>query len=130
LLTSPFVEFYFYAREYERGAYPPDADAILIPVHWFTMGLLMMSPFILGALWLCVRRYPGRVSLFVWPERAPWWYWLASAAIGALVLMEVFQTSWTPLSSRWLDGVQSIVTSHLLLILRASLVGSVRATAT
>src|SRR5262245_3590244 len=68
-LAQPFAEARYYQQELQRGAYPPDADSIAIPIARFVFGWLIVSPpsvwtialalFALSELWFVVRSIPG-----------------------------------------------------------------------
>jgi hypothetical protein len=122
-LAAPLVAARYYWVESNLGRYPPVADDILIPIYWFTAGLLLMSPIIWAFIWFCIRRYPGRVPLWAWNSERPLW----SVAWTALLLSLL---AWNLLSTRWqqllvvhsLDVVEAFVQAHFMLVLRSVLV--------
>jgi hypothetical protein len=63
IATAPSVEANYYSIELGRGSYPTDADSIGLPIAQFTIGLLVVSPILLAVCWVCLRSYPGSVSL-------------------------------------------------------------------
>src|SRR5262245_6804973 len=98
VLAAPLIELHYYAAQQSVGAFRPEADDILIPVYWFTVGWLALCPVIFGFAWLCVRRYPGSVSLFSWSGQRPAWSLAWSGGIAALISLQVVGTPFLPLS--------------------------------
>ena len=122
-VTAPLVEAVYYRTQDERGAYPPNADSIGIPIFAFAVGVLILSPFYALAVWGAARSYRGGLSLLAFdrarPARAIFW----SVTLGGLALYGVGSAVYSAVQVLPLDCLASLLWAYLLACLRSSLAG-------
>jgi hypothetical protein len=90
LAQPPSVWFYYHAQ-YRRGAYPPDGDAIMIPIAQLAILWALVTPFVATALVIALRRYRAGQSYvaFDTTRRLSSTLWSAFFGIVALIIAEV-----------------------------------------
>lgn len=123
-LTAPLTEWYYLNTELERGSFPANADSIILPIFRFVIGWLIMSPFIALFIWLTLRAYPGRVSLFSFNFERSYWSVIWSMLFAVPVFYEIFFAAESIYRLNPLDVVQPLLTAYLLLCLRSSIIYS------
>jgi hypothetical protein len=121
-LTAPAVVAGYYYVELERGSFPVDADSIGIPIFWFVTVLIVTAPITWGFIWLCVRRYPGSVSLGVWNRRRPLWALAWTIVVSAIIAMFLILTPWRNATYHPFLVLHVVMDVLLLLILRGAIV--------
>jgi hypothetical protein len=129
-LTAPIAYAHFIILEWKRGAFPdPNADSIGIPIFGFAALLVITAPITWGFVWLCVRRYPGAVSLTAWnyqrPMRALAWTAVVSLATVPFLVMIPFAIA----DEHPVLAIHMIADVLFLLILRSAIVAQDRSAA-
>ncbi|MBK7999553.1 MAG: hypothetical protein IPK15_12775 [Verrucomicrobia bacterium] len=71
LLAMPLVEEVYYETNLRRGAYPPEADSIGIPIMQFIAGWVVTLPVFLALIWFGFGEYPGAVSFVAFNKKRP-----------------------------------------------------------
>lgn len=123
-LTAPVVEWFYYTTELDRGSFPVDADSIGLPLGMFMVGWLVGAPLAALLIWLALRSYPGRVSLFSFNGERPYWSLLWSALFAVPMFYDLFFAVESVYNLQPLDVVQATLLAYLLLCLRSSIVHS------
>ena len=125
-LAAPLAQVAYYSAELRRGAFPPDADSISIPIVQFTVGLLMASPILAGLVWVGIRRYTAP-RLFNWASSAPagslWW----SGVFGFAAALCAWNAAVLARDRHIVPAVFYILCGYLALVLRAGAVASLEA---
>lgn len=68
LIAFPALNFIYWPQILRSGVLPPDGDSIGIPMFGSIVTTLIVSPFILGVSWLCLRRYNPDTRLWSWRQ--------------------------------------------------------------
>ena len=123
-VTAPVVNAVYFWVEDGRGAYSSNADSIGIPLYYFAMALLAVSPFYTVLVWLGTRSYRGGISLIDFDLRRPLWSGFWSLLLGGLVLVNLYDAAEKAVRVLPLDVVSDLAWSYLLLCLRSSLAGA------
>ena len=123
-VTAPVVNALYYWIEQGREAYPPDADAIAIPIYSFAMGVLLFSPVYALLVWLATRSYRGGLSLFAFNPRRPFWSGFWSLLLGGLMLLNLYDAVEKVIRFLFVDAASDLIWTYLLLCLRSSLVSA------
>jgi hypothetical protein len=121
-LTAPAVVARYYYVELGRGLFPSDADSIGIPIFGFTILLLVTAPITWGFVWLCVRRYPGGVSLAAWNPLRPLWALGWTIVIVGAIAMFLVLTPWKDVAYHPLLIVHATMDILFMLTLRSAIV--------
>ncbi len=124
IFAQPFVEATYYAAALRRGAFPPEADSIGIPISQFVFGWLVSLPVVFLFIWFALREYPGSVPLAAHNTSRPVWSFLWSAF---LLLLAASYTWFAFQSIRRgfpVDVAAALLSIYLLLCLRSSVVFS------
>ena len=105
LVSAPAVNAWILFSEQSRGAFPPDGDAVAIPIAGSAFLALIAVPAAWAFTRFCTRRYPGRLSYAAWNAARPFWSaaWTAAFGCAALCLFAA--------------GVEAAVRDHLPLFL-------------
>ena len=120
---APVENALFYWIQRERGAYPPNADTIAIPIYYFTQALLWLAPVYALLTWAALRKYVGGRS---------WWEfdtdrWLVSAfwtlLYGGLAAQNVYEAGHSALMRMPVSVLCALLWAYLFLCVRASLAG-------
>lgn len=124
LALQPVASWVYYETNLRRGAYPPEADTIIIGQMQAVMGWALTLPIFLAVFWFSFRHYPGRVSLFAFIPKRPVWSGIWSAVLLAFALLEAWSLvgsvrGWFPL-----DVLSELLAIYLLLCCRSSLMYS------
>ncbi|SRR6266404_1566890 len=88
-IANPFVEAMYYKTELGRGAYPPNADSIAIPIARFVLSWLLLTPLVAWTVWWVLRRAPGRFSWLAFDHGRRVWSATWSVAFGLFALSEL-----------------------------------------
>jgi len=121
-LTAPLAVACYFDVERRLGAYPPDADTIAIPILGFVALWAATAPVTWGFVWLCVRRYPGRVPLAAWNRDRPVWSAAWTLAVVAAIACFVLGTPWPRAADHPLLIVHVVLDLWFLLVLRSAIV--------
>jgi sterol desaturase/sphingolipid hydroxylase (fatty acid hydroxylase superfamily) len=121
-LTAPLVEWFYYRTELERGSFPVNADSIGLPLGMFMLGWFIGAPFAALIVWLILRSYPGRVSLFSFNGERPYWSIFWSVLFAVPVFYDFFFAVESIYRLQPLDVIQALLTVYLILCLRSSLI--------
>ena len=120
--TTPVAAAFFFGLEFSRDAYPPDGDAIIIPIFGFFVMSVMLFPMYGAILWLAVARYSPEVSLLTWNFQRPIWSLFWTAVFLALILWCVDQASRFAWTGHVVPAGHELARIALLAFLRASVV--------
>jgi hypothetical protein len=66
LFAGPAANMIYWERVLMSGVLPPDGDAIAIPIFEGILGALIITPFVLGVTWFCLRRYNPQTRFLAW----------------------------------------------------------------
>lgn len=124
LALQPFASWEYYEMNFRRGAYPPEADTIIIGQLSAIMGWVITLPVLLGFFWFCFRQYPGRVSLFKFNRLRPVWSSVWSAILVALGVVYARDAVRSTIGFFPLDIVSELLAIYILLCCRSSLMYS------
>jgi hypothetical protein len=124
LVLQPVASWVYYETNYRRGAYPPEADTIIIGQMSAVTGWGITLPLFLGFFWFCFRQYPGRVSFFAFTRERPVWSSIWTAVLLALVALEVWALIGSATGLFPLDALSELLAIYLLLCCRSSLMYS------
>jgi hypothetical protein len=122
-LVAPLIEAAHYYRELSRGAYPPEADSISIPIFQFTVGLGMLSPALATIVWAATRHYPSGAPLLTWSVLRPLRSWAWTVLFGAAALLLAADAVFLASAGDPLASIHRAPSGCIALILRASAVG-------
>jgi hypothetical protein len=81
-LVQPLLVVRYYSAQLARGAYPPEADSISIPIAEAWIAWLLASPVIAAMLFLALRRYRAGPAYRALDRVRPW----RGAAIAVLAI--------------------------------------------
>lgn len=123
-LTAPFIEWYYFSSELNRGAFPIDADSIFLPFSMFMIGWLVGAPFVAFFIWFTLRSYPGCVSLFNFNLKRPYWSVFWSMLFAVPIFYYLFFAIQSIYRLHPLDVLQALLIAYLLLCLRSSIIHS------
>jgi hypothetical protein len=120
--SAPVFAIAYYGEMLRKGAYPPEADSIGIPIYDDTRLAVFFAPVFYALVGLIIHRYPGSVPLLVWNRARPIWSWVCSVLFGAAIA-----TVATGLGDVWrwklpLEFLSVALWIWLLLFLRAAVV--------
>ena len=122
-VTAPLVDASYYVIQQGRGAYPPDADTIAIPIFQFAIALLIVSPVYAVAVWLAIRSYQGGRSLLAFDTTRPVRSVLWSVVLAGAVFCAIYEAVFTATKLSLVETGASLLWTYLLLCLRSSLAG-------
>jgi hypothetical protein len=71
LMGFPILNFIYWSEVLRSGVLPIDGDSIGIPIMGSVLATVVLSPFILGGTWLCLRRYNPETRLWSWRRDRP-----------------------------------------------------------
>jgi hypothetical protein len=66
IIGFPITNFVYWPVVLRAGVLPPEGDTIIIPMMGSVFSAAVASPFVLGAAWLCLRRYNPATRLLAW----------------------------------------------------------------
>ena len=121
---QPVASWIYYETNFRRGAYPPEADTIIIGQMHAVMGWVVTLPIFLSFIWFCFRQYPGRVSLFAFTRERPVWSAVWSAILLALAALQAWSLVNSVVGMFPLDVLSELLAIYLLLCCRSSLMYS------
>lgn len=124
LALQPVASWIYFDTELRRGAYPPEADSIIIGQVSAVAGWVIMLPLFLGFLWLCFRDYPGRVSLLRFSRERPVWATVWTVMLLALAGVELRSLAGSLVEWFPLDVLSDAMAVHLLFCCRSALMDS------
>ncbi len=85
---QPWLAERYYSLQLGRGAYPPEADSIMIPIGQAWMSWLLLTPLVGGLTIWALRHYRLGVPTLTWHLKRPWFgamvSLLAALAIAAI----------------------------------------------
>lgn len=124
LALQPVASWVYFATNLRRGAYPPEADSIIIGQISAVAGWFITLPLFLGFFWLCFRDYPGRVSWLCFSRARLVWATVWTVLLLALIGLELWSLAgslaeWFPL-----DVFSDALAVYLLLCCRSALMHS------
>jgi hypothetical protein len=122
-LTAPLAVYSYYTTEFDRGAYPPEADSMGIPIIGFAVGLLITSPFLAGLVWYGTRRYRASVGIMAWAAEAPVRSGVWSMIYGGPAVAWAREAVILVGSGYGVVAVHALACAYLALVLRAGAVG-------
>jgi len=118
---APVENIVFLRTQLDRGVFPVNADSIGIPIYWFTLMLIVLSPVYVLFAYAALRRYVGGVPLWAFDTSQ----WLRSTVwtlvYGGLVATAVYQVGYYIQLRMPLSVAVSVLWAYLLLCIRASL---------
>lgn len=123
-LLVPVAEAAYYLIQEERGAYPANADTIAIPIYFFTIAWMVVSPIFALLAWLVVRTYRGGFSLWAFDTARLVRSLFGSLIWGGLVVWCVYNTSEAATIGRFTDSVLALLWAYLFLCFRSSVCAS------
>jgi len=124
LALQPVASWIYYETNFRRGAYPPEADTIIIGQMQAVMGWVLTLPIFLAFFWFSFRHYPGRVSLFAFTPERPVWSGIWSAVLLAFAALEAWSLVESVRGLFPLDVLSELLAIYLLLCCRSSLMYS------
>jgi hypothetical protein len=124
ILAEPVVEVIYYKTNLHRGAYPSNADSIIIPIYQFIFGWVVTLPVMLGFVWFALRDYPGSVSFLAYNTARPVWSFLWSVVLLLLAASYVWFAGQSIMRGSPLDVAASLLSIYPLLCFRSSIVFS------
>jgi len=86
----PILNFIYWPLVLRSGVLPPHGDSISIPMFGSVLATLLVSPFILGVAWLCLRRYNPQSRLFTMRRDRPIRTIAATVIFGGTAALFVF----------------------------------------
>ena len=121
-VSAPFFAIAYYGEMLRKGAYPPLADSIGIPIYYTSRAAILLGPVFCLLLILILWRYPGSVPLFVWNPTRRAWSWACTGLFAVLIAITA-----TGLVDVWqwklpIEFVNLSLWIWLLLLFRAVLV--------
>ena len=119
--TEPLAAATYYEEELRRGAYPPNADSIMIPISQNTMGWLLFTPAMVLVAALAFWRAPRRVRLLAFDRARPIWCGVWSVAFGLLSIDGARWLARSLIEHHWWDAGHSALGVVAALALRAAL---------
>ena len=119
-LTLPLAEAAFYVEESRRGAYPPDADSIGIPIGQNVIGWLILSPLVIAVAALALRGAPPRVRWLAFDRTRPLRAGAWTLLLGALAGGELWTAVQGAATSHWADVANGALGVAAALALRAA----------
>ena len=123
-LSAPFFVAWYFAEALSAGDFPPESDAIAIPIMGFVCLCLLALPFIVTFIIVVVRDYPGAVSILSFNDKRPIWNFCWSLFFGLLALFCIAEAVDYLTVFRWSNlcaGLHAILTAYLLLCFGASI---------
>lgn len=124
LALQPVASWIYYETNCRRGAYPPEADSIIIGQMGAVIGWGITLPLFLGFFWFCFRHYPGRVSLFAFTRERPVWSSVWTTVLLAVAALEIWSLISSVMGLFPLDVLSELLAIYLLLCCRSSLMYS------
>lgn len=121
-LCAPLVEVIYYQTELNRGSFPPEADAIMIPIMQFTIGWLISTPVAAAFVYWVLKSYPGSVSLLSWNKEKRIKSYTFTAILVTFAAMEFVFAFQSAFRNQIADFIFSLLHTHIILLLRASIV--------
>lgn len=98
LVGFPLTNFIYWPVVLRAGVLPPEGDTIIIPMLGSVFSAVVTSPFVLGAAWLCLRRYNSAARLLAWRRErlglsvvATGLFGGAAALLGGQILADVIE---------------------------------------
>jgi hypothetical protein len=119
-LAAPWVEALYYRTELARGAFPPEADSIGLPLGQHFIGWLAFTPVLVAIVLLALRGAPRRFSLLAFDRGRPWWSGGWTVGLGALALDHLWSAGAAAMRGHPADVVHSLVGVVALLALRGA----------
>lgn len=107
-----------------RGAFPPNADSIAIPILQTACALLVLSPLSASILWLAARGYRGGRTLLSFDTGKPLRSTVWSLLLGGLAALLLAAAAQSVLFTQPVDTASSLAWAYLTLCLRSSLAGT------
>jgi len=126
--SAPLFAIAYYGEMLRKGAYPPDADSIGIPIYENNRAAIILAPVFCAILFIILWRYPGSVPLFAWNATRRVWSWVSTGLFAVLIAITAagFIEVW-----QWklaIGFVNLALWIWLLLLFRATVVSRPRAT--
>jgi hypothetical protein len=84
-ISAPFLAAAYYAEMLRKGAYPPYADSIGIPIYDDFKVAIVFAPVFCAMLVVLLHRYPGPVPLRTWNTKRTGWSLLCTVLFGLLI---------------------------------------------
>jgi len=123
-VSAPLVYAWFMLTELDRGSFPPEADAIAIPIVGSVFVTVGTAPFTWGIVWYCTREYRPCQSLLGWNAAhgiwsLTWTITLGVAAIAFLIAgIDFLLGLYKPIA------IHAFLDVWMLAVLRASIIKS------
>jgi hypothetical protein len=124
LFSEPLKVADYYQTNFERGVYPPYADAISIPLMQFMVGWCITLPFILLLVAFALWEYPGAMPLWAYNWQRPVWSLFWTALVGLLLINQLYNMFWNVVENFPLSVAHDGLTIYVLLCLRTSIIYS------
>jgi len=112
----------YFERTYELGWYPPEGDAIAIPIAGNAIVTLFVSPILILILWLILRRFPTRVRVLAWSNEHIGSSLLWTALCALLCYFEIGKLIEAARLAMPITGVTALLWLAVWILLRAILV--------
>lgn len=87
IVGFPAVNFVYWPEVLRSGVLPPDADSIGIPMFGSILLSIVAAPLLLGASWVCLRRYNPAADIAAFRRDRPWRSAAATLVFGGLALL-------------------------------------------
>ena len=97
LIGAPAANIIYWDRVLASGVLPMDADSVGIPMGLGIIFTILVTPFVLGVTWLCLRRYNPQARFFAWRKDRPFRSLMASLIFGgaaALLVLNIIASPW------------------------------------
>ena len=118
--AAPLLDAQYYSTMLRRGAYPPNADSIGIPIAFSFAAGLLFAPVFLGLLWVALRRYVPGTPLGVWRRDRMIVSWAASVGCLAVGALAVESAIYMAAQGFWLYALHGVGVVYFLAIARAA----------
>ena len=119
LLSQPLFTHFYYTTMLARGAYPPNADSIAIPIYHEFYAWIIFLPLELTIIAYILMHYPGSISLFTWNKERKLWSILWLIIFGLLILDAIWGLTIALEWLNWPEIINSMLFIFLYLYLRA-----------
>ena len=122
-VTAPVENALFLWIQRERGAYPPNADTIAVPIYSLAQSLLVLAPVYALFAFAALRTYVGGRTLWEFDTdrwlRSTFW----TLVYGAMATCCLYQVGYYALIRMPVSVLVALLWAYLFLCVRASLAG-------
>lgn len=121
-LQAPFTNAYGLYRDFLNGEFPPEADAIAIPIIGFFAVWLLFAPFVCSFIVWAVWKYTGKISLFGFNRNRPIWSFAWSSIFGCVFFTEMFGAFQNFFNQYFIESAKGFLIAYLALVFRAIII--------